>query len=137
MNKIEYDVVKKSGLSEKEIEVLLKKWQKRLGMEAWSLSFSVVDFNRPDFRQSGDFEADVNNKKAKILLTADPFRGDEEYTLVHELIHVLLFDLDEYSEKIVLKSYGKDSKEHDRYMEKLESTAHKLTEAFLGRSCSK
>lgn len=137
MKNIVYDTEKVVGLTKEELDQLLSVWQKKLKMDDWDLSISIVDFNRKGFRQSGDFEADIKNKKAKILLTAEPFRGDEEYTLVHELIHVLFFDLDSFSEESVVKLHSKDSKEYDLYMEKLESTAHKFTEIILGRSCSK
>lgn len=137
MNKIEYDVVKKSGLSIEELNKLLERWRGKLDMDDWDLSISIVNFSRKGFRQSGDFEADIKNKKARILLTAEPFRGDEEYTLVHELIHVLFFELDLFSEESVIKLHGKDSKDHDLYMKKLESTVHKFTEITLGRPCSK
>jgi hypothetical protein len=67
-------------------------------------------------------------------MTWNPWRGDEEYTLVHELIHVLIYDYDKYNENIILKKYKKFGKEHDLYMEKLENTVHNLTRIFLGRT---
>jgi len=33
-----------------------------------------------------------------ILMTWSPWRGDEEYTLLHEIIHVLLYDFDKFNE---------------------------------------
>lgn len=85
-------------------------------------------------RQSGDFIADPKEKTATILMTCDPWRGDEEYTLVHEIIHVLIYDYDQYSENLILKNCKKDSPEHDKYMNKLENLTHHLTRILLGRS---
>ncbi len=137
MKSIEFDVDKNSGLTKKELEKLLNVWQSKLRVDNWDISISIVNFGRKDHKQSGDFVADISVKKAKILLTADPFRGDEEYTLVHELIHILLYDYDNFSEGVLLDRFGADSKQHDKYMEKLEEAAHHLTEIFLGRSCSR
>ena len=135
MKDTEFNVNKNNGLTKEELENLLTFWQNKLRMDDWDISISIVIFNRKNFKQSGDFMADILTKKAKILLTADPFRGDEEYTLVHELIHVLLFDYDKFSEEILLDRFGTDSKQHDLYMGKLEDTVHHLTEIMLGRGC--
>ena len=59
-------------------------------MKDWNLSLKIVEFRRKNgYRQSGDFIADPVKKVATILMTWDPWRGDEEYTLVHELLHVI------------------------------------------------
>ena len=136
MKNIEFDVNKNNGLTKKELEKLLTVWQDRLRMSDWNISISIVNFSRKDYKQSGDFEADILAKKAKILLTAKPFRGDEEYTLVHELIHILLYDYDKLSEEVLLDRFDVDSKQHDKYMEKLEETVHHLTEILLSRGCN-
>ena len=130
-----YDVKEKRGMSPGELEKLLFVWQKKLGMEDWKFDLRIVGFKRENgFRQSGDFIADVEHKIASILMTWDPWRGDEEYTLVHELLHVLVYDFDTYSEGLILKNCKKFEAEHDMYMGKLENLVHHLTKQFLGRS---
>ncbi len=133
--KIIYNMKEKNGMSEAKLRKLLLKWMKKLCMKDWKIDLKIVDFERKDnYRQSGDFIADPKNKTATILMTWNPWRGDEEYTLVHELIHVLTYDYDKYNENIILKKYKKFGKEHDLYMEKLENTVHNLTRIFLGRT---
>ena len=130
-----FDVDKKGGLSLAEIEGLLKEWQEKLEMKDWDLSVKVVEFRRNNgYRQSGDFIADPQKKEAQILMTCDPWRGDEEYTLVHEMIHVLFYSYDKYSEDLVLSKFEKYGNEHDKYMDKLEETVHQMTRIILGRS---
>jgi hypothetical protein len=136
MKNIEYGVEKTSGLSKARLDRLLTHWQKKLNMTDWEISISIVNFKRKDFKQSGDFEASIPTKKAKILLTAEPFRRDEEYTLVHELLHVLLYNFDKFLEDILLKDTINGSEKTDDYMGKLENITHHLTEIILGRSCS-
>lgn len=126
---------KKKGLTCKELEDLMRLWQKKLEMSDWELDLKIVDFKRKnDYRQSGDFIANPEKKTASILMTWDPWRGDEEYTLVHEMIHVLFYDYDKYSENLILKTCKPFEMEHDLYMDKLEKTVHHITRILLGRS---
>ena len=130
-----YDVKEKNGLSQKELERLLTQWQVKLGMSDWKFDLKIVDFKRKnDYRQSGDFIAEPNKKVATILMTWDPWRGDEEYTLVHEMLHVLVYDYDKYAENLILENHKQFEDEHNVYMDKLENLVHHLTRTFLGRS---
>ena len=130
-----FDVEKKAGLSADELNVSLAKWQEKLQMSDWILSVEVVEFRRKNgYRQSGDFTADPSKKTAQILMTNDPWRDDEEYTLVHELLHVLFYDYDKNNEEELLKTYPKFGPEHDAYMDRLEELVHQMTRIILGRS---
>ena len=121
----------KKGLTINELNQLLENWQKQLLLDNWDISIEIVEFNRKDYEQSGDIKVDAESGKATILLTKDPFK-DEEYVLVHELVHLLLWDLDIFSEKFVLeKSKIKLEGEHGIYMKKLENTVDHLTKAFI------
>ena len=117
--------------SEKKLNSLLKLWQKRLLLNDWSLSIKIVEFKRKDYRQSGDIKVFPQKMEAIILLTNDPFR-DEETVLVHELVHLVLWDYDIFCEKLVLDdSKTKLKGKHGKYMDKLEFTVDHLTKAFL------
>jgi len=130
---INYNPPEKKGLSKEELEKLLAKWQEKLKMDGWSIDLKIVDFERKDFRQSGDFKADPEEKRATILMTWNPWRGDEEYTLLHELIHVLLWDMDSHAEKLIFSNKNYDKEEYGWYLEKVEQTVHTLTFILLGR----
>jgi hypothetical protein len=130
-----YDVKKASGLSPEDLENLMKHWQAKLEMEDWDLSLKIVGFRRKNgYRQSGDFIADTDNKRGTILMTNEPWRGDEEYTLVHEMLHMIVYCFDKYSEELILKNFEKFGEEHEKYMDKLEDVVHHLTRIILGRS---
>ena len=130
-----FGIDKKGELSISELKELLKKWQEKLELNDWSLSVEIVEFKHPDsYRQSGDFIADPEKKEAQILMTNDPWRGDEEYTLLHELLHIVLNDYGKSNEEILLKNFSEFSPEHNAYLEKLENLVHHLTRVFLGRS---
>lgn len=125
----------KKGLSLVNLNKRLKLWEKKLDMKDWKFDLKIVDFQKDNgYRQSGHFIADLKKKTATILMTWDPWRGDEEYTLVHEMIHVLLYDFDKFSEKKIRSLSNDNKKIIDKYFEKLEQTAHQLTRSFLGRT---
>ena len=130
-----FNVEKKGGLTLVELEGLLKKWQEKLEMKDWNLSVKIVEFYRKNgYRQSGDFIINFGMKEAQVLMTNDPWRGDEEYTLVHELLHILFYSYDKYCEDILLDHFEKYSEKHGEYMDRLEETVHKVTRIILGRS---
>lgn len=121
----------KKGLSVKKLNSLLKFWQKRLSLNDWTLSIKIVEFKRKDYRQSGDIKVFPRKMKAVVLLTTNPFR-DEERVLVHELVHLVLWDYDIFCEKLALcHSKTKLKGKHGKYMDKLESTVDHLTKVFL------
>jgi hypothetical protein len=123
---------KKNGLSLKELNKLLKKWQNNLLLDKWKLSLKLVDFKRKDYRQSGDIKVDLKKKSAIVLLTNNPFLNEEE-VLVHELTHLILWDLDIFCEKIVLEKNKPLKGQHGKYMEKLENTVEHLTQIAINK----
>jgi hypothetical protein len=125
--------MKKNGLTMAQLNKLLKKWQKIFLMNDWRLDIEIVDFKRKDYRQSGDFRIGKRKKQATILLTREPFR-DEEMVLVHELIHVLLWNMDGFCEKLALKHSKRHEGDHAVYMDKLEDTVAKFTEIFMKKN---
>lgn len=123
---------KKKGLSLKELNDLLKKWQKNLYLDKWKLSLESVYFKRKDYKQSGDIKVDLKKKSAIILLTEDPFLNEEE-VLVHELMHLILWDFDIFCEKTVLGKNKLLKGQHDKYMDKLEKTVEHLTQIAINK----
>lgn len=123
--------MKKNGLPVKKLNSLLKAWQNRLLLNDWDLSIKIVEFKRKDYKQSGDIKVYPRKKKAVVLLTNNPFR-DEESVLVHELVHLILWNYDIFCEKVTLSdSTTKLKGKHGKYMDKLESTVDHLTKAFI------
>ncbi|MDP2631839.1 MAG: hypothetical protein Q8P30_03690 [Candidatus Uhrbacteria bacterium] len=131
-HEIKKDVEKKSGLSKVELQKLLATWQKKLFLTDWDLKIQIVDFLRKDFRQSGNFDVNLEKKTGVIQLSCNPFR-DEEYILVHEMMHVVVWDLDSYAEKAIMENHKEGDKVHSWYLEHLERMVHRLTAIALGR----
>lgn len=120
----------KSGLTILQLNKILKIWQKKLRLENWQLSIEITYFKRKDYQQSGDIKVNVKNKKAVILLTNKPFRN-EEAVIVHELVHLLLWDYDHFCEKEFLKTNDRLKGRHGKYMNKLEKTVDIFTKILL------
>jgi hypothetical protein len=111
----------------KRIELLtkhLKYWQCLLGLQSWKLGIKITDFNRTDFPQSGDIRVDLKKKSATVLITKNE-TGRDRAIVLHELIHLLLWEYDHFCEK---KFVGKDK---DEYFDLLEKTVKDLTTIFL------
>ena len=123
---------KKKGLNLKELNNLLKKWQKNLLLDNWKLSIELVDFKRKDYKQSGDVKVNLRKKSAIVLLTKNPFLNEEE-VLVHELVHLVLWDFDIFCEKIVLEKNEPLKGQHGKYMDKLENTVEHLTQIVINK----
>ncbi|OHA47556.1 MAG: hypothetical protein A2541_02185 [Candidatus Taylorbacteria bacterium RIFOXYD2_FULL_36_9] len=132
---VDFNPPAKNGLSFDELEKMLLSWQKKLDMADWKIDLKIVDFKKDSgYRQSGHFTANTKKKVATILMTWNPWRGDEEYTLVHEMIHVLLYEFDKFNENKIKVANKNNPKILDSYIEKLEKVVHHLTRAILGRS---
>ena len=62
-----------------------------MGLADWTVCLELVRFKRPF--QSDDIKVDPVHKTALLLLSDTPFRNEEE-TIVHELVHAVLWPLD-------------------------------------------
>jgi hypothetical protein len=125
-----YDVKKENGLAIGKLGGIMRKWQAKLLLNKWKLSLKIVEFRRKDFQQSGDIKVKPKNKEAVLLLTNKPFK-DEEGVIVHELLHLLLWDYDTFAERVILKNCRKFKGDHSKYMNKLEGTVKNLTDIFV------
>lgn len=110
----------------KNIALSIKKWQRKLGLSNWKIGFELVDqFKRKDnYPQTGDIKVDGKNKSATILILH--MAKNQEEIIIHELVHLLLWDWDHQVEKLC-----KDHQECDKHLEILETTVAKLTNILL------
>jgi predicted metal-dependent hydrolase len=123
-------------VSEKEIETHLKKWQDILRLRDWDIQVRIV---KTKWRKSGDAKVDLDDKKAVLLVNHAPKceKPEElEELVVHELLHVKLYGLDQMLEELLSIVYGKkeDPKRefaYTQFMTLLESTVEDLTKGYL------
>lgn len=94
-------------------------WQKKLNLTDWKLSVKLTDFNRKDYEQTGDIRVDLPNKSAVILISNKDTGKDLNGVVLHELVHLLLWDLDHKLEGF--------TSNRTEYLGTLEETVEKLT----------
>jgi hypothetical protein len=129
---------RKVRVSKKKIEELLDKWQAVLRLRDWDI---VVRMVGPKWRKSGDIKIDLEDKKAVLLINSNPKSDNLEELVVHELLHLKLYRLDQMLEDLLTGVFGKrtDSKREfafGQFMTVLESTVEDLTKACLDCSGS-
>jgi hypothetical protein len=122
--------------SEKEIEQHLTKWQDILRLRDWDIMVRIV---KTKWRKSGDIKIDLDDKKAVLLINHNPKcekREELEELVVHELLHVKLYGMDQMIEELLSLVYGKkDTPKREfaqtQFMTLLESTTEDLTKGYL------
>jgi hypothetical protein len=121
-------IIEEAGLAQ------LARWQPLLRLADWDVDLRLVS---TEWRKSGDIKVDLDDRKAVLLLKASMPAEDLEETLVHELVHLRLYALDQMLEELLAAVFGADEGEprrgfaKTRSMALLESTTEDLTKALL------
>ena len=125
-------------IDKEHAEKLLLKWQKTLRLEDYDIKLKLVD---KSWRKSGDIKIDDNNCQAILMLNNfNPTVSNYESVIIHELLHLRLWGMDQMIENFINVLYGSDENEnnkkrdivYDEFMHKLESTTQNLTKSFIG-----
>jgi hypothetical protein len=122
-----------------EARAVLARWQPILRLADWDIDLRVVT---GAWRKSGDVKVDLDDHKAVLLLNAEPRSENLEETIVHELIHLRLYALDQMLVQLLDAVFGTDVDEsrrafaETRFMTLLESTTEDLAKALLAASGS-
>jgi hypothetical protein len=118
---------------------LLARWQPILRLADWDIDLRLVT---TPWRKSGDIKVDLDDRKAVLLLNAEPRSENLEETIVHELIHLRLFAMDQMLVTLLDAVFGADADDPKRvfaetqFMTLLESTTEDLAKALLSASAS-
>ena len=120
-------------MNRKDVEKYVALWQDRLRLRDWDISARIV---RRPWRKSGDIQADPETKTAKILINHNPKCQDLEEIVVHELLHIKLYGLDQMIEDLINILYGKRNTKKrqfawNQFMSQLETTVDDLTRGYL------
>jgi hypothetical protein len=120
-------------------EVMLRKrfdyWIKKFRISNhWDILLELIDDDA--FNKTGDFRIDPDDKKAVILLNLrNPHHLNLEEVIVHELLHLKMYPLDQVTEGLIDAHYPKGSQAYDfaygRFMLALEQTVSELTKCYL------
>jgi len=118
-----------------QLQDLLCKWQKILRLSDWDIKLELV--TKP-WRKTGDVKIDQADKVAIVLINAcDPKQTNLEGVLIHELLHIKLWGMDQMIEGLIHAVYGDDestpqfSFAYGQFMELLECTTQDLTKGYV------
>ena len=90
----------------------------------------------PTWRKTGDFRIDCDDKKAVFLLNAvNPKQENLEEVIVHELMHLKMYPLDQVTESPIVNTFEEGSSAsnfaYQQFFTTLEQTVEELTKCFL------
>ena len=121
-----------------QIETLqqyLSKWQEVLRLRDWDIRIQTVN---TEWRKTGDIKIDADDKNAVLMINAfNPKKENLEEVVIHELLHLKLWAMDQMLEQLLISVFGEDENDpkrqfaHTQFMTLLESTVEDLTKAFL------
>jgi hypothetical protein len=123
-------------VSRTALEKHLRKWQDILRLRDWDIRLQIVTRK---WRKFGDVKIDLDDHKAILLVNHRPYSEtdvDLEGLVIHELLHIKLYALDQMLEDLLDAVYGEDENDPKRrfaytqFMLRLETTVEDLTKGF-------
>ncbi len=120
-------------------DTCLRKWQEILRLQDWDIEIVIVV--KP-WRKSGDVKIDMDNRMAAVMIHESVPEEHIEEVVLHELLHLKLFGMDQLVEYAIELIYGGDTGTMDpkkefatgAFMMELESTVEDLTKSLLTAS---
>ena len=113
----------------------LIKWQDILRLKDWDIKYELVDV---EWRKSGDIKIDMTDRKAILLInTFNPKQTNLEALVIHELLHLKLWGMDQMLEGLLYSVFGEDESDpkfkfaYTEFMHILEPTVEDLAKSFL------
>ena len=118
-----------------KIQSLFEKWCQILRIvPSWDVRLEYID--DPHWRKTGDFKIDCTDRKAILLLNvANPKQENMEEVIVHELMHIKMYPLDQVTESLITSNFEEGTPGYNfaytQFFETLEQTVEELTKCFL------
>ncbi len=112
----------------------IEKWQKLLRLQDWDIKYLSIT---KEWRKTGDIKVDVDDRTAILLLNiCNPKQTNLEQVIIHELLHLKLWEMDQITEKLINTAFDGSMEPcrkivFSQYMGVLEYTVNDLSKAFL------
>ena len=92
-------------MEKEQIQALFDKYCRKLRITPqWDVKLELVE--DPDWPKTGDFRIDCEDRKAILMLNArNPRQDSMEEVIVHELMHIKLYPLDQMTESMILSTF--------------------------------
>jgi hypothetical protein len=129
------EVQMKLAHSMQEAEAFVIKWQEILRLRDWDIILYEVT---QEWEKTADITIDQDDKRAVLMLNGvNPKETSLEAVIVHELIHLKLWGMDQMTEQLIRLLFGENEADPKyafaitRHMELLESTVEDLAKSFI------
>ena len=101
---------------------------------AWDVRLEFVE--DPSWTKTGDFKIDCDDRKAILLLnTGNPKQENLEEIIIHELMHIKMYPLDQVTESLIANCFEEGSAAsnfaYQQFFTALEQTVEELAKCFL------
>jgi hypothetical protein len=122
------------------VKDLLQKWQDILRLRDWDIQVRIVE---SEWRKSGDIKIDMDDRKAVMLINNNPKSTNLEELIVHELLHLKLWRMDQMLEGLIISVFGEAANDPKRefamtqFFNALESTVEDLAKGYLSANGAK
>ena len=122
-------------MEKQELQRLFEKYCQKLRLSpVWDLKLELVE--DPAWPKTGDFKIDCDDRKAILLLNiVNPKQENLEEVMVHELMHIKLYPLDQVTESLITSTFEEGTPAWDfayrQFFTALEQTVEELTKCFL------
>ena len=117
------------------LTALFEKYIRKLRITpAWDVRLEFVE--DPAWPKTGDFKIDCDDRKAILLLNiANPKQENPEEVIVHELMHIKMYPLDQVTESLIMSCFEEGTAASNfaymQFFTTLEQTVEELAKCFL------
>ncbi len=119
----------------KKAQCYLDKWQEVLKLRDWDIRLCEVN---QEWRKTGDIKIDATDRRAVLMLNNyNPHNDNLEALVIHELLHLKLWGMDQMIEELIGSVFGEDETDvkyrfaFKKFMEVLELTVEDLAKGYL------
>ena len=122
-------------MNKESLAVLFEKYIRKLRITpAWDVRLEFVEDSA--WQKTGDFKIDCDDRKAILLLNiSNPKQENLEEVIVHELMHIKMYPLDQVTESLITNCFEEGSAAsgfaYQQFFTALEQTVEELTKCFL------
>ena len=122
-------------MDKEAITALFDKYIRKLRITpAWDIKLEFVEDSA--WPKTGDFKIDCDDRKAILLLNiANPTQENLEEVIVHELMHIKMYPLDQVTESLIMNCFEDGSAAsgfaYQQFFTALEQTVEELAKCFL------
>ena len=122
-------------MDRQQVQACFEKWCKKLRLVPdWDIRLEFVE--DPNWRKTGDFKVDCDDKKAILLINGiNPKQEILEEVIVHELMHLKLYPLDQVTESLIISQFEEDTPAsrfaYTQFFTALEQTVEELAKCWL------